>query len=88
MAVPKVRITHNGTNGTKTVGQLYLSDVGRRNSFGGGASIYEYGQDCYLNPGDTKDLVATSQVLLSVDRGLLNRFSSGVFTGILTITLI
>jgi len=88
MALPKVRITHNGTNGTKNVGKLYLGDVGRRNSLGGGASIYEYGQDCYLTPGQTKDLVATSQVLLSVDRGMLKAFSSGNFTGILTITLI
>jgi len=88
MAVPKVQIVHNTTNGTETLGQVYLADVGRRNSLGGGVSIYEYGQDRYLNPGDTIQLVATSQVLLSVDRGILNRFSSGAYTGVLTITFI
>jgi len=86
--VPKVQITHNTTNGTTTIGQLYLADVGRRNSLGGGASIYEYGQDRYLNPGDTIQLVATSQVLLSIDRGILKTFSSGEFLGILSISFI
>ena len=88
MAMPKVQIVHNGTNGVKTVGQLYLADCGRRNSLGGGASIYEYGQDQYLNPGDTIQLISTSQVLLSVDRGMLNRFSSGDFAGVLSISFI
>ena len=88
MAVQKVIVGHNGTNGTKTVGQLYLHDVGRRNSLGGGVSIYEYGQDQYLNPGHFTILVATSQVLLSIDRGLLKTYSSGVFAGILTIAFI
>jgi len=82
--VPKVKITHNGGS----VGQLYLADVGRRNSLGGGASIYEYGQDCYINPGDVLQLVATSQVLLSVDRGILHTFSTGAFAGVLTIAFI
>ena len=80
MAVQKVRITHLKQAG---VGSLYLSDVGRRVGLGGGCSIYEYGQDCYLNPAvlnagtpgagkDVLDLVATSQVLLSIDRGMLH----------------
>lgn len=79
--VPKIRVTHLKNAG---VGSLYLSDVGRRNSLGGGVSIYEYGQDCYLNPAnigtgpgfDKVELVATSQVLLSVDRGFLNKFEA------------
>lgn len=83
--VQKVEITHNGTNG---LGQIYLSDVGRRNSLGGGVSVYENGQDQYLNPGDTIELVATSQVLLSIDRGVLKAFSSGDFAGSLTITFL
>ena len=83
--VQKVRITHNGTN---NVGKLYLADVGRRNSLGGGASIYEYGQDCYLNPGTHVDLVATSQVLLSIDRGILHTFSTGAYAGTLTIVFL
>ena len=82
MAVPKVQITHNGTNGSKTVGTLYLADVGRRYSLGGSVGIYEYGQDRYLDVGATIQLVATSQVLMSVDRGMLKAFSSGVYAGI------
>lgn len=83
--VQKVSITHNGTH---NVGQLYLADVGRRNSLGGGASIYEYGQDQYINPGETIQLVATSQVLLSIDRGILYTYSHGDFAGTLTIAFI
>jgi len=81
MAVQKVRITHLKKAG---MGSIYLADVGRRNSLGGGVSIYEYGQDCYLNPDnvgtgagyDKVELVATSQVLLSIDRGILHYFES------------
>jgi hypothetical protein len=83
--VQLVEITHNGTNG---LGQVYLSDVGRRNSLGGGVSVYEHGQDQYLNPGETIQLVATSQVLLSIDRGVLKTFSSGDFSGSLSITFL
>ena len=82
--VQKVEITHN-ENG---LGQVYLSDVGRRNSLGGGVSIYEHGQDTYLNPGDTIQLVATSQVLLSIDRGVLKTYSTGDFAGEVTITFL
>lgn len=81
MAVQKVRVTHLKQPGT---GSLYLSDVGRRNSLGGGVSVYEHGQDCYLNPAnagtgpgcDKVDLVATSQVLLSIDRGVLKTYEA------------
>ena len=82
MAVQKVEIVHTGAT---DVGQLYLADVGRRNSLGGGASIYEYGQDQYINPGETIELVATSQVLLSIDRGMLKTFSDD---GTLTVTFL
>ena len=82
MAVQKVEITHTGAT---DVGQLYLADVGRRNSLGGGVSIYGYGQDQYINPGDTIELVATSQVLLSIDRGMLKTFSDD---GTLTVTFL
>jgi len=70
------------------LGQLYLPDIGRRNSLGGGVSIYEHGQDRYINPGDTITLVATSQVLLSIDRGTLKTYSTGDFAGELTITFL
>ncbi len=82
--VQKVEIVHNDIG----LGQLYLPDVGRRNSLGGGVSIYEHGQDQYINPGDTIELVATSQVLLSIDRGTLKTFSTGDFAGELTITFL
>jgi len=82
MAIQKVEIVHTGAT---DVGQLYLADVGRRNSLGGGASIYGYGQDQYINPGDTIELVATSQVLLSIDRGMLKTFSDD---GTLTVTFL
>lgn len=84
MAVQKVEITHNGAG----VGQLYLADVGRRYSLGGGVSLFEYGQDKYINPGDTIQLVATSQVLMSIDRGMLKTFSSGPYAGVLGIVFL
>ena len=82
MAVQKVEVVHTGAT---DVGQLYLADVGRRNSLGGGTSIYGYGQDQYINAGDTIQLVATSQVLLSIDRGMLKTFSDD---GTLTVTFV
>ena len=82
MAVQKVEIVHTGAT---DVGQLYLADIGRRNSLGGGVSIYGYGQDQYINSGDTIELVATSQVLLSIDRGMLKTFSDD---GTLTISFV
>ena len=77
-----VTVEHTGST---SVGQLYLADVGRRNSLGGGASIYGYGQDQYINPGETIELIATSQVLLSMDRGMLKTFSDD---GTLIVTLV
>jgi len=82
MAVQKVEIVHTGAT---DVGQLYLADIGRRNSLGGGVSIYGYGQDQYINSGDIIELVATSQVLLSIDRGMLKTFSDD---GTLTISFV
>ena len=82
MAVQKVAIHHTGST---NVGKLYLSDVGRRNSLGGGVSVYNYGQDQYISPGQTLELVATSQVLLSIDRGMLKTFSKD---GTLTVTFL
>jgi len=97
--VQKVRITHTGAN---AVGELYLSDVGRRNSLGGGGSIYDHGQDVYIHPAGTTeinpvtgiaylnyvDLVATSQVLLSIDRGVIYTYSNGAFAGTLTVAFL
>jgi len=80
--VQKVQITHTGAT---AVEGLYLSDVGRRNSLGGGVSIYGLGQDQYINPSETITLVATSQVLLSIDRGMIKTF---VDEGSLTVTFI
>jgi len=79
--VQKVKIEHVGSD----VGAIYLSDVGRRNSLGGGVSIYGHGQDQYINYGEATELVATSQVLLSIDRGLIRKF---IDLGYLTATFI
>ena len=84
-------LTHNGTVSTahggfavgQTVGAIYLGDIGRRNSLGGGASIYGLGQDQYLHAGTPITVVATSDVLLSQASGLLAMF---VTMGVITIS--
>jgi hypothetical protein len=73
------RITHTGevtsASGGFKVGaftsSVYLGDVGRRNGLGGGGSIYQLGQDQYLASGDSVDLVATGDVLLSIEKGVI-----------------
>lgn len=80
--VQKVEITHTGAT---DVEGIYLSDVGRRNGLGGGVSVYGHGQDQYINPDETIELVATSQVLLSIDRGTIKTF---VDEGSLTVTFL
>lgn len=69
---PKVKVTHldNG------LGSLYLADIGRRWGLGGGVEITEYGQDQYLNPGQEIELVATSQVLMSIQKGMLGKYAA------------
>jgi hypothetical protein len=73
-----IEVTHNG-NG---LGQVYLSDVGRRFGLGGGYQVPgKLGQDQYLNPGDTVELVATDEALLSAAKGLIAKYAlTGDFT--------
>lgn len=85
------RITHSGevtsASGGFKVGaftsSVYLGDVGRRNGLGGGGSIYQLGQDQYLASGDYIDLVATGDVLLSIEKGVIKKLSD---IGLLTVT--
>lgn len=84
------RITHTGevtsASGGFAVGAftspVYLGDIGRRNGLGGGGSIYQLGQDCYLDSGDSVDLVATGDVLLSIEKGIIKKLSD---LGLLTV---
>lgn len=86
-----VNVAHNTTvtspkgawQAGDTMGAIYLGDIGRRNSLGGGASIYGLGQDQYLNPGDDIDLQDTGDVLLSRTIGMLKVLSD---MGVITIT--
>lgn len=73
-----IEVTHNG-NG---LGQIYLSDVGRRFGLGGGYQVQgKLGQDQYLNPGDTIELVATDEALLSATKGIVAKYAlSGHFS--------
>ena len=71
MAIPTKIVSYDGTN----VGRIYLRDVGQRNGLGGGGSIYELGQDQYINYGQDATLVQTGDVLLSIDRGVIKTFT-------------
>lgn len=84
-----ITVTHNGTVTNAIapykvgdeIDKIYLNDIGKRHALGGGANIYEDGQDLYLDPSDSVDLVETSEVLLSVNKGLIKRMVDlGVFT--------
>jgi len=85
------RITHTGevtlALGGFKVGDfessVYLGDIGRRNGLGGGGSIYQLGQDQYLASGDYVDLVATGDVLLSIEKGVIAKLVS---IGLLEVT--
>lgn len=84
------RITHTGAVTSASGGfkagaftsPVYLGDVGRRNGLGGGGSIYQLGQDQYLASGDSVDLVATGDVLLSIEKGVIAKL---VDLGLLTV---
>lgn len=84
-----ITVTHDGTVTNAIapykvgdeVGKIYLNDIGKRHAFGGGASIHEKGQDQYLAPAGSVVLEETSDVLLSLDRGLIKRMVDlGVFS--------
>lgn len=61
-------------------GRVYLNDVGGRNQLGSGLGIYHLGQDQYISHGQTKTLVTTGDVLLSVSKGRISKFvTKGAF---------
>lgn len=66
------KVVYSGTD----IGPIYLGDVGRRPGLGGGNSIYTTGQDKYIKSGETKRLLNTSEVQLSVDAGTLLHYST------------
>jgi hypothetical protein len=63
-------INYDGTN----VGPIYLRDIGMRNQLGGGKGIYVNGQDRYIAYGGDATFVSTSDVMLSMTRGVLKSF--------------
>jgi hypothetical protein len=62
-----VRITYDGHN----FGPVYLKDVGMRNQLGGGRGIYVHGQDRYIHHDGTTVLLKTSDVLQSINSGVI-----------------
>lgn len=85
----KTELTHNGTVSTanggfkvgQSVGAIYLGDIGRRMDRLGTEEAL--GQDFYLNPGDTVQIVETGDVLLSVASGDLKALAD---LGVVSIT--
>jgi hypothetical protein len=73
----KITVTHNG-NG---LGVVYLADVGKRFGLGGGYEVRgKLGQDQYLKPGQTIELFATDEALLSATKGIIAKYAeSGDF---------
>ena len=69
----KIVVTHNG-NG---LGDLYLADVGKRFGLGGGAlTLAKQGQDQYIKAGETVELMANDEALMSATKGIIARFAA------------
>lgn len=74
-----VTITHTGqvtsAHGGFKVGpftqSIYLGDCLKRNGLGGGVSVYNQGQDQYLDYGTPLTLVVTGELALSIQKGQL-----------------
>lgn len=70
-------ITHNGIDSSgRNFGPIYLGSLKRRNGLGGGVSTGLNGQDRYLNPNESLDIIPTSEFLLSLSKGQLKKFIS------------
>ena len=74
-------VNYSGTD----VGPVYLKDIGQRNGLGGGKGIYVLGQDQYLAKGHSVRLISTSDVMLSMTKGVLKNLSD---RGIVVVTII
>lgn len=71
MAVSKYTVLrYDGVN----YGALYLEDIGVRPQLGRGV-MGQIGQDIIVNPGDCVALVNTGSVLMSIEKGILSKFS-------------
>jgi hypothetical protein len=76
-----VTITHTGAVSTAQGGfkvgpftqSIYLGDVLKRNGLGGGVSVYNQGQDQYLDYGTPITMVQTGELLLSIQKGQLSK---------------
>jgi hypothetical protein len=69
MAYGKTVVSYDKTN----VGPIYLKDIGQRNQLGGGKNIYTLGQDRYIDYGTDSTFISTSDVMLSVTKGVLSK---------------
>ncbi|RKY81863.1 hypothetical protein DRQ07_02875 [candidate division KSB1 bacterium] len=77
MAIPTVIVNYDGTN----YGRVYLRDIGQRNQLGGGKGIYTIGQDQYLSYGQDATFIATSDVYMSANSGVIKSMEDkGAFT--------
>lgn len=85
-----VTITHTGAVSTAHGGfvvgpflsSIYLGDLKKRNGLGGGVSVYNQGQDQYLDYGTPLVMVQTGELLLSVATGQLSKL---IFLGLVTV---
>jgi len=80
MGYGKTVVHYDGTN----LGPLYLKDIGQRNQLGGGKNIYTLGQDQYIDWLSDTTFVSTSDVMLSVSKGVLKSYSD---QGIVSLTI-
>ena len=81
MAYNKTVVHYDGTN----LGPIYLKDIGQRNQLGGGKNIYTLGQDQYIDWLSDTTFQSTSDVMLSVTKGVLKSLSD---QGIVTLTIV
>ena len=81
MAYNKTVVHYDGTN----LGLIYLKDIGQRNQLGGGKNIYTLGQDQYIDWLSDTTFQSTSDVMLSVTKGVLKSLSD---QGIVTLTIV
>lgn len=63
-------VVYDGTN----LGKIYLRDIGGRNQLGNGQGIFSYGQDQYLSYGQDATFQNTSDVIMSVNQGVIKTY--------------
>ena len=85
MAYGTTIVNFDGTNAVSTMGPVYLKDIGQRSSLGGSKGIYTLGQDRYLAYGGDATFQSTSDVMLSVQAGVIRDLTD---RGLLTYTIV